>query len=83
MVCTPDYTAMKPVQGQLQSARLGVDALLVQEAEDADAPRRPRLDEVDALLVVLEVHVRPVDALRRVHLLLQLEQVPAKGRHDD
>mmetsp|Transcript_18537 Transcript_18537/g.55887 ORF Transcript_18537/g.55887 Transcript_18537/m.55887 type:complete len:300 (-) Transcript_18537:1458-2357(-) len=58
--------------------RLGVDALLVQKRQDADALGGPGLDEVHAQLVVLEVHVRPVDALAAVHLLLQLEQVPVE-----
>lgn len=57
------------------TSHLGEHALFVQQAEDADALGGPRLDEVHAQLVVLKVHVRPIDGLRRVHLLLQLEKV--------
>lgn len=56
------------------------EALLVKEGEDAGATRWARLEQIHAVLVVLKVHVRPVDALALVCLLLHLEQMPAASQ---
>ena len=61
-----------------KSAHPWEEALLVQERQDAGALGRACLKQVHADLVVLKVHMRPVDALGLVRLLLHLEQVPAQ-----
>lgn len=71
-MCKPDKASGQPVR-RGQAAYLGEDALLVQQRQDSNILGRPRLNEVNTLLVVLKLNGGPVNALCLIGCLFQLK----------
>lgn len=71
---SPCFALLKQLR---EDTHLGEHALLVQQRQDAHTLGRARFNQVNALLIVLELDQSPVHALSSIHLLLQLEQMPA------